>query len=239
MEKDTNQYNNIYSTDETTIDTEFEGEKNNIEKSNSKKQKKANSKSKKEKSKNNKTKSVKTDTNKKSDDKGKVEGRNIAVTFLSKKRFSIETVVLSLSMVASGILFCVLQTGWLAVLLTIVSVFVIAMGILEIVKKHYIRGLLEILIGIAVITCSWTILDITLLILGLSIIVYSQYQIVVDCPNINDKPVVFLLNLSKPMMILALGIIFIIAKWTLGNAICIVIGVFAIVDGLLMLIRTK
>lgn len=145
----------------------------------------------------------------------------------------------AIALILIGILFCAFRTGLLNVLLTIVGAVLIALGIYELFRKDYVKGAVEIAVGIVIIVCGWVILDIALLLLGLAFIAYAIYAIVTGIPDIKAangfNKVLAILN---PIIVLIIGILLVVAKWELGDAICIVIGVIAIAEGALMLVKS-
>lgn len=147
--------------------------------------------------------------------------------------------ITGVALIIIGILFCALQSGFVSILLTIVGVVLIILGALALVGRKWILGLIEIAVGIIIIACGWTIVDITLLILGIACIAYAIYQMIVIFPSLKgSKPSEIVIALLNPIFTLALGVILVVAKWKMVNAIFIVIGVVAIVAGLLMIARS-
>lgn len=159
-------------------------------------------------------------------------------TSAAGKKYTTTQLVTAIALIVIGLLFCIFRSGMLSVLLTIVGVVLIAVGVFDMFKKNYLRGAIELAVGIIIIACGWTIVDVTLLLLGIVFIVYSIYTIISVAPAIKEESgfnkVMVILN---PVLMLIFGILLVVAKWTLGDAICIVIGVIAIIDGVSLLIR--
>lgn len=147
-------------------------------------------------------------------------------------------IVSGIALIILGILFCALRSGFVSILLTIAGVVLIILGALALISRNFKIGLIEIAIGIIVIACGWTIVDVTLLILGIAFFAYAVYQTVVTAPKLKGKkPAEAMLALLNPIMLAVLGIILIVAKWKMIDAIFIVIGVMAILSGLIMILR--
>lgn len=160
---------------------------------------------------------------------------------MSKKvgNLTVSQIVLAVALILIGVLFCALRTTMLNVLLTLVGVVLIALGIYDLVRKKYVKGALEIAAGIVIIICGWTIVEITLLILGIVFIAYAVYSIIESAPKIkSSKGVNKVLAILNPILLLVFGILLVVSYWALGDVICIIIGVVAIVDGISLLIRT-
>ncbi len=147
--------------------------------------------------------------------------------------------ITGVALIIIGILFCALQSGFVSILLTIVGVVLIILGALALVGRKWTLGLIEVAVGIIIIACGWTIVDVTLLILGIAFIAYAIYQMIIIIPSLKgSKPSEIVISLLNPIFTLALGIILVVAKWKMVNAIFIVIGAVAIVAGLLMIARS-
>ncbi|MCI8733156.1 MAG: hypothetical protein HFE29_02330 [Clostridia bacterium] len=143
-----------------------------------------------------------------------------------------------IALIILGILFCALRSGFVSILLTIVGVVLIILGALALVGKNWAMGLIEVSVGIIIIACGWTIVDVTLLILGIAFIAYAIYQLILAIPKFKGKkPAEILLAILNPLILMILGIILVVAKWQMIDAIFIVIGVVAIVAGAIMIMR--
>lgn len=142
------------------------------------------------------------------------------------------------ALIILGILFCALRAGFVSILLTIAGVVLIILGALALVGRNWTLGIIEVAVGIVIIACGWTIVDITLLILGIAFIAYSVYQMIITIPLIKGKPAKdIVLSLLNPILLLILGIILVVAKWQMIDAIFIVIGVVSIVAGIIMIMK--
>ena len=138
-----------------------------------------------------------------------------------------------------GVLFCTLRSQFVSALLTVVGVVLIILGILDLIGKKWALGAIELAVGIIIIACGWTIVDITLLILGIVLIIYAIYSFVCNIPKIKsankyDK-VLFVLN---PLIMLVIGILLVVARWYMVDAVFIVLGVIAIAEGIMLFISS-
>lgn len=146
--------------------------------------------------------------------------------------------LISIALIIIGVLFCALRSQFVSALLTVVGVLLIIVGVYDVVRKQYVQGAIEIVVGIIIIACGWTIVDITLLILGIVFVVYSVYSIVSQIPAIkNAKGIDKALVILNPVCILIFGVILIVARWYMIDAVFIVIGVLAIISGVAMLAK--
>lgn len=145
---------------------------------------------------------------------------------------------MSVAVIVIGILFCAFRTQLISVLLTVVGAVLILLGAFQMMRRQFMAGLISMAVGIAVIALGWTIVDITLLILGIAFVLYAIYQFVTLLPDIKSAngfgKVLVVLN---PMFILAFGTILIVSRWFMVDALFIAIGVLAIADGILMMLK--
>ena len=159
--------------------------------------------------------------------------------FKDKNLASFSPLAVGISLIILGILFCALRAGFVSILLTIVGVVLIVLGALSLVGKNWTLGIIEVAVGIVIIACGWTIVDITLLILGIAFIAYAAYQMIVTIPLVKNKGAKAIVTaLLNPIFMLILGIILVVAKWQMIDAIFITVGVVAIVAGILMIIKS-
>ena len=156
----------------------------------------------------------------------------------NKKSISKEKLISAIVMVIIGILCISLRSGMVNILFTIVGALLICAGIIELFNKNYAAGAVEIAVGIVFIACGWTIANIALLIVGIVAVVYSIYMVAKDFDRIKQlKGWDIVRALLGPIGLLVVGILLIVAGSVVTDAIFIVLGVFAIIDGILMLVK--
>ena len=94
-------------------------------------------------------------------------------------------------------------------------------------------------IGIVVIACGWTVADIALLVLGIVLCVYAIYMFATQISTFkraNAKDKVFIL--LNPIVTLIVGVMFIVAKWYMVDAVFIALGAVAIAEGIALLFKS-
>ena len=144
----------------------------------------------------------------------------------------------AIALIVIGVLFCIFKSDMLSILFTVIGVVLICVGLIKLFSKAYAEGAVEIAVGIVIITCGWTILDITLLLIGIVAIVYGIYLFVTLIPKYkNMKGYDLVANILAPLFVIIVGILLVVSKWKLSNAIFIVLGVLSIIDGILMLAK--
>ncbi len=149
-----------------------------------------------------------------------------------------QTLPTAIALIVIGVLFCIFKSDMLSILFTVVGVVLICVGIIELLNKLYVESAVEIAVGIVVITCGWTILDITLLVIGIVAIIYGIYLFATLIPKYkNMKGYDLVANILAPLFVIIVGILLVVSKWQLSNAIFIVLGILSIVDGIFMLAK--
>ena len=145
---------------------------------------------------------------------------------------------MGIALIVIGILFCALRSGFVSILMTIAGVFLIVFGVLNLVGRRYTNAAIQIAVGAVIIICGWTIVDFTLLILGIILLAYAIYQMFTSIPLLKkSKPIEIIMTLLYPVLMLAVGVILIVAKWQMIDAIFIVIGAIAIASGILAIAK--
>lgn len=156
----------------------------------------------------------------------------------ANKFVNTNTLPTAISLIVIGVLFCIFRSGMLNVLFTVVGVVLIILGIIKMVNRQFAVGGVDMAIGIIIIVCGWTILDITLLIVGVLAIVYGIYQLGTSIEKLKrakgyDKFVLIV----YPLIIILVGILLVVSRWQLSDAIFITLGVIAVIDGVLLLAK--
>ncbi len=146
-----------------------------------------------------------------------------------------KNLITSIALIIIGILFCVLRAQFVSALLTVVGAIFILMGVVDFIGKRWALGAIALAVGIIIIVCGWTIVDITLLILGIVLVVYSIYAVASNISLFKSaKGFDKVLILLNPIVMCAVGVMLIVARWYMVDAIFIVLGVVSIVDGILL-----
>ena len=117
--------------------------------------------------------------------------------------------------------------------MTLIGVLLIATGILDVVNNQdKTKGIVEIVIGLVIIICGWMIANIVLLIFGILLIIkgaiecYQKYKLGI--------------NAILPAIVnIVIGVILVIARWTLIDVFCVIAGVIFIIDAILMLLNKE
>ncbi len=144
--------------------------------------------------------------------------------------------LIGLAVTAVGILFCAFRASLVSVLLTVVGACFALLGIAEIFRRKTANGIIEIAAGIILVVCAWTIVDVTLILLGVMFCAYAVYSVVAGLPSLKRQRGWGLATaLVYPLLAFTVGALLIAAKWTLSDALFIAIGVLAIVAGVVQM----
>lgn len=157
---------------------------------------------------------------------------------MANKKLSNNQLYTAIALIVIGILFCCFRAAMLDVLFTIVGAVLIALGAYDLFRKNWVMGAIELALGIAIIVCGWTVLEIALLVLGIVFIIYGVYSLIVVARKIRSlKDLGAWIALLKPILLILLGIFLVVARWALFDWIFIVVGIIAIADGVLMIVK--
>lgn len=144
--------------------------------------------------------------------------------------------LIGLAVTAVGILFCAFRASLVSVLLTVVGACFALLGVAELFRRKTANGIVEIAAGVILIVCAWTIVDVTLILLGVMFCAYAIYSVVSSLPALKrQRGWDLAMSLVYPLLSFTVGALLIAAKWTLSDALFIAIGVLAIVAGVVQM----
>ena len=147
----------------------------------------------------------------------------------AKLKLNAQNILTCLVYAVIGALLCILKGGSLNILMTVVGALLVVLGLVDVFKnKELVKGLVEALLGVAIIVCGWLVADIVLLVLGVVLIIKGAMEI------IKNRKAGFVANLSS-IMLLVIGVLLVIAKWALLDVMCIIAGVIFIINAVLAL----
>ena len=168
----------------------------------------------------------------------RVRNKEVKMKDIGKITIKNLNVVYGIAMIAVGILFCILRSSFVSAMLTVAGVMLAIVGAINLIGKKWVEGGIEIALGIVVITCGWTVVDIALLVLGIVLCAYAVYMLISQIStfkraNVKDK-VFILLN---PIILFIIGILFIVAKWYMVDAVFITLGTIAVLQGIALMFK--
>ena len=147
----------------------------------------------------------------------------------AKLKLTTSNILTCLVYAVIGVLLCILKGGSLNILMTVVGALLVVLGLVDIIKNKQVgKGLIEALLGAAIIVCGWLVVDFVLLVLGIVLIVKGAMEI------IKNRKAGFVANLSS-IMLLVIGVLLVVANWVLVDFMFIIAGVIFILNGVLAL----
>lgn len=124
-----------------------------------------------------------------------------------------------------GILFCCMKSGVISVVITILGAFVIVLGILKLIDKKWLEGVLYIVGGII---GSWFLQNVIVIIIGALFIALGAYRLIVVSKVSRAVQVII-----GPVLMIVAGIFIICANWL--DFFFIILGVVFIIEAILVL----
>lgn len=148
-------------------------------------------------------------------------------------------VMLCLLFIVLGVLFVWLESGVSAIAMMTIGVIATVLGLFELFHKNWIMGVIEVLIGVALIVVAAVKPDIAILILGIAILLFAIILCVVTIKHFKGmaslSKVLFILTV---VLALVVGILFIVAYAVSGvDGIFIAIGALSLAAGAVMLVK--
>lgn len=148
-------------------------------------------------------------------------------------------VMLCLLFIVLGVLFVWLESAVSAIAMMTIGVIATVLGLFELFHKNWIMGVIEVLIGVALIVIAAVKPDIAILILGIAILLFAIILGVVTIKHFKGmaalSKVLFILTIVLELVV---GILFIVAYAVSGvDGIFIAIGALSLAAGAVMLVK--
>lgn len=148
-------------------------------------------------------------------------------------------VMLCLLFIVLGVLFVWLESAVSEIAMMTIGVIATVLGLFELFHKNWIMGVIEVLIGVALIVIAAVKPDIAILILGIAILLFAIILGVVTIKHFKGmaalSKVLFILTI---VLALVVGILFIVAYAVSGvDGIFIAIGALSLAAGAVMLVK--
>ena len=88
-------------------------------------------------------------------------------SFIMAKKVKISNnTVAAVLYVLVGVLFCIFKASMLNWLLTAAGIVFIVLGVLDILKKNLVNGIVEAVIGVVILVGGWAFVEVALIIFG-------------------------------------------------------------------------
>ena len=132
--------------------------------------------------------------------------------------------------IAVGIIFAIFRAKALGWAMTLFGAFVIAAGVLEILKKRYVGGSISAAIGVAIILLGWLVVNVVLVVFGILIAIKGGLALI----DVFRKSTRSFVDFVFPTLTAFTGLML-----AFGNGldiIILIVGILLTVDGVLGLI---
>lgn len=149
-----------------------------------------------------------------------------------KLNFSANNIITCLIYALIGILLIALRSGSIGILFTVLGILFLAIGIYDFIKKQWVNAVVEVVVGIVILVCGWTVAEWVLLIFGILLIVVG---IVDFAKNFKNGWKAWL----SPIVTIVIGIVLVVSKFALIDVMCIIAGVIFIINAVLALFGQK
>lgn len=147
-----------------------------------------------------------------------------------KSKSSNSSLVMSILYIALGIILLVSPGEALNIAMTIAGIFFIISGIIELVRKNWIGGVISLVIGVAILILGWTLINIVMLVLGILIAVKGIIALVQAIQQKKKN----VLTILFPILTILVGIL--LAFGNLTGIVLLVGGILLIIVGALGLV---
>ena len=144
-------------------------------------------------------------------------------------RLSMCNVLTAIGYAIIGVLLIILRGGSLDILMTVIGALLIIMGLVDVFKgNEKLKGIVMVLAGTAIILCGWLATEIVLLVFGIVLVLKGGMELI---KNFRSG----LMAILAPIMTVIIGILLIIAKWTMLDMLCLIAGIIFLVSAILVL----
>lgn len=149
------------------------------------------------------------------------------------------SVMLCLLFIVIGVLFCWKEIDIAAIAMMTIGVIATVLGLFELFHQNWIMGVIEVLVGVALIVVAALKPDIAILILGIAILLFAIILCVVTITHFKGMSTVSkVLFILTVLLATVVGILFIVAYAVNGvDGIFIAIGALSLAAGVVMLIK--
>ena len=148
-----------------------------------------------------------------------------------------EKIIAALLTMALGILFIILKDAFIALLMTIAGISLIALGVIDLVNKIVPPAVVKMVAGALVILCGWVLVEAVLYILAAILLIFGilllYYNIKNNVRGCNLWETV--LQYVTPSICIAIGILLLFHTGAIVNFVFVASGVLAVVEGCIML----
>ncbi len=151
-----------------------------------------------------------------------------------------EKIILSLGVMALGILFILLQDKFIGILMTVAGGCCIALGVVDIFNRRVAQSVIKLISGLLLIICGWALVEAVLYILAGILLIFGILavydKIRSGCGHTTLLKAV--LSYAVPVISIALGLLLLFQSLADVGVLLIISGVLLIVAGVMILIES-
>lgn len=157
------------------------------------------------------------------------------------------SVMLCLLFIVLGVLFCWRESGVAAIAVMTVGVIATVLGLFELFHQNWIMGIIEVLVGVALILVAALAPDVVILVLGIAMLLFAVLLLLISFIRFKGKErsafqclstLGKVLLIATVVLVAVVGILFIVAYAEGGiEGIYIAIGAISLAAGVIMLIK--
>ena len=151
---------------------------------------------------------------------------------MAKKLKISDNTVAAILYILVGVLFCIFRASMLRWLLTAAGIVFIVMGVLDILKKNLVNGIVEAVIGVVILVGGWAFVNVALIIFGALLVIKGVLDLLAAI-----KAKAGIMTILAAVVTAVVGVLLIASKWVMVDWFFIVMGIILIVDGAMMLIK--
>lgn len=150
-------------------------------------------------------------------------------------------VLSGLIMIVIGLLLCIFRVKLIETAIVTFGVLLIILGILELVKDKSSNGIVKIVIGAIMIFFSLLLWEIAVLIIGLLIVLVGLFKLknAIAVQKYTDKIINKILTILPSAFTIIVGILLVLCKWFLANTLCLILGIFILINGVLTFLNLE
>ena len=143
--------------------------------------------------------------------------------------------VMSIIMIALGVLFIVFKAGVISIAMTIFGVALLVVAVLDLLNKNWTPCVVKAVLGIAVILFGWVLIDIARIVLAIVLLVYGVLQVIEACKLLKKNKALLskILIFVEPAVIVAIAL----CLFFKVNLLFLIAGIFFLVEGIVELIK--
>lgn len=150
-----------------------------------------------------------------------------------------EKIIVAALTMLMGVLFLVLKSELISIMMTVAGVSLIVLGVLDLIRRAIPFAVVKLVIGVVIIIFGWVLTAAVLYIVAAALVICGIliiYEKIKNRSKTKKKSLLHtLLEFAVPAVIICIGCLLFFNQTAAVNVVFIISGIFAILDGALML----